>query len=173
MKTVRFLIVALILIGFASPALAQKPGMQGKSGGKTGGDMTAWTLKAKEMQINDCFKKQDSKTFLTLVDPNAWSVDATGIAPVSQVLGMFKDITIKDYSIEGYTATPIDKDVYVATYTWKGEGTYKGQAWPPMTYCSSVWAKRGGDWKCVFHQESIPMPSEEAQPAEGTAKEMK
>lgn len=177
MRFVRSLVAASILIGIASLAFAQGSGDKPASGMMKGGmakgemskgdmmkgDMTS-TLRALEVKVNDTFKNHDSQTFLSMIDPNAMSVDAMGFTPASQVAGMFPDMQVNSYSIEGYKVYPIEKGVYLATYTWKGDGTYKGQPWPSLTYCSSIWAKRGADWKCVFHQESLPMPAQGMQP---------
>jgi hypothetical protein len=124
--------------------------------GSTKGDMTS-SLQVLEVKINDAFKNRDTKTFLSIVDADGWSVDATGFTPVKDVAGMFNDIEVKNYSIEGYRAMMIDPNVYVATYTWRGQVSYKGQPFPPTAYCSTVWAKHGKDWKAIFHQESVPM----------------
>jgi hypothetical protein len=156
MRIVVFFVVALAFISLAPAGFAQGYGDQAMAVSAKGD--VASTLETLEHKVNDAFQKQDSKTFLSMIDPNAWSVDAMGFTPVSELAGMLKDIVIKHSTIEGYKVAMIDKDVYVATFTWKGDGAYKGEAVPPITYCSTVWAKRGKEWKAVFHQESIPMP---------------
>ncbi len=167
MRLARYVVATLALISLASASLAQKEAPKAASSAGTGAnDMTA-TLQALEIKVNDAIKNRDTKTFLSLVDPNGWLVDEMGFTPVSQLVGIIKDMTVKSYSIEGYKATMIDKNTYLTTFTWKGDETYKGEAGPPLTYCSSIWVKRGNDWKAVFHQETLPMTAEGTQAPEG------
>jgi hypothetical protein len=163
MRLVRSLLVASFLASLASAGFAQGYGDKATTGSAKG-NVTP-TLEALEHKINDAFKNQDSKTFLSVIDPNAWSVDAMGFTPVAEVAGMLKDVSIKSYSIEGYKVMPINDDTFVSTYTWKGEGTYKGQAFPPVSYCSTIWTKHGKEWKAVFHQESVAMEGMQPQAA--------
>ena len=162
MRLTRSLLAASILVTLASVAIAQSKGDKPMTGSPKSDIAT--TLEAMEHSVSDAIKNQDSKTFLSFVEPDAWSVDAMGFTPVSQFVTSINDIKIKSYSIEGYKVSKIDRDAYVAIFTWKCEGSYKGQPIPPVTYCSTVWAKRGGQWKAVFHQESVPMPMEGTQP---------
>jgi hypothetical protein len=156
MTLVRPQLVASILIFLAGAAYGQGYGDKTMAGSAKG-EMTS-PMEAMEHKINDAFKNQDAKTFLSLVDQNGWSVDAMGFTPVTVLAGSLKDFVVKSYSIEGYKVMLIDKNTCLATYTWKGEGSYKGEAFPPVpSYCSTVWTKRGKEWKAIFHQESMAM----------------
>jgi hypothetical protein len=156
MKFVRALMIAALLASLGTVGFAQgyeHPAMTAST--STG---TESTLKSLETKVNDAFKNHDADGFFALVDKNAWSIDAMGFTQASEIAGMLKDVVVKSYTIEGYKVTEITDEVYLATYTWKGEVTYQGQPGPTLTYCSTLWTKHGDDWKAVFHQESLPMP---------------
>jgi hypothetical protein len=149
------LLVASALIGLAPAGSARgydKPAVT-----KSEAHNVAATLEAADRKVNDAFQNRDAKSFLSMIDPNAWSVDAMGFTPVSKMVDMLKDVEIKNYSIEGYRVMKVDQNNYVALYTWKGQGSYKGQPFPPVAYCSTLWNKRGKEWKAIFHQESMAM----------------
>ena len=117
-------------------------------------------LEANEKKFHDALKNRDEKGFMALVDPDGLSVDPNGFAPVSVVPEMMKQIVIRSYSISGFKTLMVDKECHVAIYTWNGEATYKGQPYPGGPwYCSTVWAKRGGDWRAIYHQETLAMPA--------------
>ncbi len=121
--------------------------------GQAGTDLTS-TLQGYETEINQALKNKDISAFNAHVDPNALSVDETGFTPTSQFATMIKDLECSSFTIENYQVHMIDKDAAVATYVWRGTVTFKGQAGPPVTYCCTVWARQGKDWKAIYHQES-------------------
>jgi hypothetical protein len=140
-------------------AVAHGAGMADQKGmmGGMSGDMKT-VLQGYEMKVCQAFKDKDSAAFLSYVDPNGWSADAMGFTPVSQVPSMMKDYEVTSFSIDDFKVQMIDADAYVATYVWKGTGSYKGEAFPAVpVYCSTVWSKKGDDWKAVYHQETFAM----------------
>lgn len=57
----------------------------------------------------------------------------------------------------------MSKDAYLLTYTITMDGSYKGQAVPPLpTYVSTLYVKRGPKWLGFYHQETMAMPQQEA-----------
>jgi hypothetical protein len=133
------------------------------------GDELKTKLESYETKINQAFKDKDSAAFMAHVDANAWQADASGFAPVTDVPTMMKDTEIQNFTISDYRIHMVDPEACVATYVWKGTGTYKGQAFPVApVYCSTVWTKKGDDWKAVYHQETISM--EGMAPAASTSR---
>ena len=149
MRLVRTLTMLAALVTLGNGAAQAK--------GDKSSDIPA-ALEAKEKMINEAFKNRDEKGFMALVDANGWSVDPMGVSPVSGAVEMMKQADIKSYTMTGYKTMMVDKECYVATYTWNGDATFKGQPYPAGPwYCSTVWAKRGKEWKAVFHSESLAM----------------
>lgn len=125
-------------------------------------------LEAKERQMCDAFKNKDSAAFMALVDPKGWGVDPNGVMPVSQVPDMMKQCEIRSYMIDNFKTVMVNNDAYIATYRYKADATMAGQPYPPGPwYVTTVWAKRGKDWKAVFHQETLGMPASASSSSEG------
>lgn len=138
---------------------ADKMDMSAKKSPK-GGDMSA-TLEAKERQMQEAVKNKDIEGFMGMVDPDGWSADPNGFQPNSAMRDMIKQIEVRSYSLDDFKVQMIDHDAYIARYVWKGDASFNGQPFPAGTtwYCSTVWAKRGKDWKALYHQESMSMPA--------------
>jgi len=132
-----------------------------------GGDVAS-KLEATEHQAWEAFKNKDSNAFMSVMDKDGWMVDASGFTPASGTADMMKDYEVRSYTIENTKAIPVSKDVYLFTYTAHGDASYKGQQMPnaPM-YCTTVYAKRGGKWVGLFHQESMGIPP--AAPSAGSS----
>ena len=132
------------------------------TGGKMaskGADVSA-ALEAKERQMQEAFKNKDVQLFMSMTDPDGWSADPNGFQPVSSVGEMIKQCEVRSYSMEDFKTQMIDRDAYITRYVWKGDATFNGQPYPAGPwYCSTVWSKRGKDWKAVYHQESMAMPA--------------
>jgi hypothetical protein len=77
----------------------------------------------------------------------------------SDIMPMLKDITIEDFDLSDFKVFPIDADSVVITYVSTVKGNYKGQPFPPRNAISSVWVRRHGSWKIVFHQ-ATPVPEQ-------------
>lgn len=159
MKVLRSLmlfgLMSLAATAFAASHMEAKSEAKPKVAGKV--DMTA-ILEAKERQVQEAYKNKDAKTFMTMVDETGWFADPSGIISVSAAPEMMKDVELKSYTLENFKTYMIDPNVYVATYTWNGDATYKGQPYPGGPwYVSTVWAKRGKEWKAVYHQETLSM----------------
>ena len=154
MKLIRSLPALMMLLTLCAGVVhaADKADKAAKSG-----DVAA-KLEENERKVQEAFKAKDAKTFMDMVDSDGWAADMTGFMPVSGVPDMMKDMELKSYTMEGFKALMIDHDAYVVTYTWKCEGSMKGQAMPAGPYyCSTVWHKKGNDWKAIYHQESLGM----------------
>lgn len=161
MKRARWFLALVLLVaftttlGYAEDKMESKEKKDMKSA--KGSDISTM-LEAKERQVQEAFKNKDEKTFMSLVDPAAWMADPSGIASVSAAPEMMKQTDIQSYTIKDYAVHMIAKDVYVTTFVWNGVGMMGGQPYPPGPwYCSTVWAKRGNDWKAVYHQETLAM----------------
>jgi len=161
MKLHRFLIgLSLLLVVAPAGAAFAKDKDKDKDD-----DLTA-KLKAQEMAINDAFKARASAKLNMYIDANAMMTDNTGMMTLPQMSDLMKDVTVNSYTIDNYKLMMIDKDAYVATYNWTCDATYKGQTYPQGPYyASTVWAKKGKEWKAVYHQETMAMQPGSPPPA--------
>src|SRR4029079_1299225 len=139
---------ALLIIGCAAAVLAQ-------AGPKAAIEKT---LIANENKINEAVAKHDVKTFTDLVARDAVSADVMGVMKVAEFLKSINDVKVGSWHTMDTQVHWVNDKTAVLTYTWMGSGTFKGEALPPMTYSSTVWAERNGKWVAVFHQESAAAP---------------
>ncbi|HYG98664.1 MAG TPA: nuclear transport factor 2 family protein [Terriglobales bacterium] len=75
----------------------------------------------------------------------------------ADVVPMLPDVKIEDYSLTDFKVVPLNKESAVVTYIANVQGSYKGEAFPKKNCVSSVWARRNGSWRLVFHQ-ATPVP---------------
>ena len=170
MKSPRFIVLAaLALACCAVPAFARHKTASDDNQAAAGeaqtkemkGNDVASILEANERAINEAFKDRDAGAFMNLVEKDAWGVDGMGVHSISDLTDMMKDLEIKSYTLEGFRTQMLAKDLCVISYIARWDGSYKGQAMPRVpSFVSTVWAKRGGKWVGVFHQESMGMASQ-------------
>jgi hypothetical protein len=58
---------------------------------------------------------------------------------------------MKSFEISDYDIFSDEKDVVVATYKVKVEGTYEGKDMSGTYNAGSVWKKEGNNWLAIFH----------------------
>jgi len=161
MKGIRWttLFAACLLVAAVGIAAADEKKEEAKMAKPKSGDVGA-TLEANERAIWQTFKNRDGAGFLALVDKDGKGADAMGFNKASTVPDMMKDYELRSYDMRDLETTMVSKDVYLLTYTANQDASYKGQAIPALPfYISSLYAKRGSKWICVYHQESMGMPA--------------
>jgi hypothetical protein len=120
-------------------------------------------LLANERAISEAIAKGNAAAFKEHVAAEGWYIDAmAGRASVAGFLKEFdklaKELKVASWDLTEPRTHWVDANTAVLTYKWVGKGTYQGQPMPSPVWCSTVWAKRGGKWMAIFHQETNPMP---------------
>jgi len=162
MRVRRMLAATLPLLLAVAAHAADKPSMDkpAMSIVKPASPEVAAAIHAMEEKMNVAFKAKDVATCVSIVDAGGMMIDATGITPTTAMASMIPDFEVRSYSMDNYQVVKLAPDTYLATYLWKVDASYKGQALPAgPIYASTVWVKHGKDWKGVFHQESAAMPA--------------
>ena len=108
-------------------------------------------IEAKEKAAWQAFKDKKADDFKKVVDKDLRGVYAEGIADMDKELSDMKKWDMKSFAISGYKAFSDEKDVIVATYIVKIEGTYDGKDASGTFNAGSVWKKEGNDWLAIFH----------------------
>ena len=108
-------------------------------------------MEAKEKAAWQAFKDKKADDFKKVVDKDLRGVYAEGIADMDKELSDMKKWDMKSFAISGYKAFSDEKDVIVATYIVKIEGTYDGKDASGTFNAGSVWKKEGNDWLAIFH----------------------
>ena len=108
-------------------------------------------MMAKEKAAWQAFKDKNAADFKKVVDKNFRGVYAEGISDMEKELSDMKKWDMKSFTISDYTAFSDEKDVMVATYTVKVEGTFEGKDASGTYNAGSVWKMEKGTWMAIFH----------------------
>ena len=108
-----------------------------------------------ENRVNDAIAKGNLTAFKTLVADTAWTVDSNGPMSAIDFEKNFAQIKLEPgWKISDSRIVWSDTNTAVHIYKWTGQGTFQGQAMPPVTWSSTVWNLRKGKWVAVSHQET-------------------
>jgi hypothetical protein len=81
-------------------------------------------------------------------------VDAQGQASKAQVLKNVVGFRITDYAMEDVRFVSISENSGLISYKITEKGVSHGKEFAAQVYVSSIWAKRGSQWVCLFSQET-------------------
>ncbi|MBI2833178.1 MAG: nuclear transport factor 2 family protein [Acidobacteria bacterium] len=113
-------------------------------------------LVALEKQAWEAFKAKDAAAFKKVLSADAISIDASGMATTEQLTQVMKDYDLTEFSLTDFKVTRLGGRLMLLTYAARVKATYKGEAMPDKPiYSSSIYARRGGAWIAIFHQESM------------------
>ena len=85
-------------------------------------------------------------------------VSDVGVFTKKSTIDLVPTLTIKDYKLDGFQVISPSKDTAIVTYEAIQHWMIDGREAPSHVRASSVWARRGGQWRVVFHQESTLPP---------------
>jgi hypothetical protein len=109
---------------------------------------------AKEREGLDALKAGNLELFGSLTADDAVFVDTQGPASKAQVLKNVAGFRLTEYSIEDVRFVPISSKSGLISYKISEKGVSHGKDFAAQVYVSSVWAKRAGQWVCLFSQET-------------------
>ncbi len=132
-KQITYLITALLAtIAVSNAAPPDKATMEGK-------EKAAW----------QAFKDKNEADFKKVVDKDFRGVYDDGISNLQKELDGMKKWDMKSFEISGYDMFSDEKDVVVATYKVKIEGTYDGKDASGIVQCRN--RVETGEWKMDGH----------------------
>jgi hypothetical protein len=108
-------------------------------------------MTAKEKAAWQAFKDKKEDAFKKVVDKDFLGVYAEGMSDMAKELSDMQKWDIKSFEISDYKMFSDEKDVVVATYLVKLEGTYEGKDMAGTYNCGSVWKQENGKWLAIFH----------------------
>ncbi len=108
-------------------------------------------MEAKEKTAWQTFRDKNESAFKSVVDKDFRGVYADGIANMQKELDDMKKWDLKSFEISDFDMFSDEKDVVVATYQVKIEGTYDGKDISGMYNAGSVWKLENGKWMAIFH----------------------
>lgn len=108
-------------------------------------------MEGKEKAAWQAFKDKNEADFKKLVDKDVRCVYDTDVSNMAKELVAMKKWDMKSFAISDFDIFSDEKDVIVATYTVKVEGTFDGKDMSGTYNAGSVWKKEGSNWLAVFH----------------------
>ncbi len=108
-------------------------------------------MEGKEKAAWQAFKDKNEADFKKVVDKDVRCVYDTGASNMAKELADMKKWDMKSFEISDYDIFSDEKDVVVATYKVKVEGTYEGKDISGTYNAGSVWKKEGNNWLAIFH----------------------
>jgi hypothetical protein len=154
--TLGFIVLSAGLTIAQAPAPATTA--QTKAPSMMAGSASDDALVANERKMFAALEKNDADAFKALVTADGMSADANGFMKISDFLPMIATMKMTDWKINDPHVIHVDANPAIVTYTWTGMATMGDQTFDKPTYISTVWAKRGGKWLAVYHQETEAAP---------------
>ena len=114
------------------------------------------TMEGKEKAAWQAFKDKNEASFKSVVDKDFRGVYDEGVMNMQQELDGMKKWDMKSFEISGYDMFSDEKDVVVATYKVKIEGTYDGKDVSGTYNAGTVWKQENGKWMAIFHTNVKP-----------------
>ncbi len=111
-------------------------------------------LIANEHKLFDSFKRHDVELFTSLITPDSWRVGHRGGRRMQDYASNLKDAEAESFTLSDLKVITIDANSAIVVYKLDQIGSFQGNAFPTPVYASTVWAKQGGTWHIVFHQET-------------------
>ncbi|MGA9474825.1 MAG: nuclear transport factor 2 family protein [Terriglobales bacterium] len=102
----------------------------------------------------DVLKTGESAPFNASIAEEAVFVDAHGPATKAEVVEHTAAFRLHDYSMTDVRFVRLGTDSGLIVYTLTESGASHGHDFSARVYVSSIWAKRDGQWKCLFSQET-------------------
>jgi hypothetical protein len=109
---------------------------------------------AKEREGLEALKNGELDYFGALTADDAIMVDAQGPATKVQKMKNVRDVRLKSYTMDDIRFVQFTPDTGLISYQIAEAGVSHGKEFAAKAYVSSVWTQRGGNWVCLFSQET-------------------
>ena len=149
--------IVLLVAALAAAAIGQTGDMKTKPTAKMSGNAaTEQKLVEMEKSLWEAWKNHDSGIFQKALTPESVNVTAMGIQGTEQTVkdAGSSDCKVNSYSLEDTKSTWVDKDAVLLTYKASEDVVCASQKLPGAVWASSLWVKKGNEWKAAFHQET-------------------
>jgi hypothetical protein len=150
--------VVLLIAALATAAVGQMDDMHhAKPKAKMSANAaTEQKLVDMEKSLWEAWKNHDSAPFQKMLSADSVNVNPMGVSGTEQAVkdAAASDCKVNSYSVEDPKATWVDKDAVLLTYKATQDAVCSSQKIPDTVWCSSLWVKKGNEWKAAFHQET-------------------
>ena len=116
---------------------------------------------ARERSLFEAEKRHDWPAVERLLTDDFVEIAADGkLYAKSDVAAYFPDVQLHDYQQEDVRVLRAAEGAVLVTSTVRVDASFRGQRIPSHSYVSTLWVRRGKQWKIVFHQVTpIPEPA--------------
>jgi uncharacterized protein (TIGR02246 family) len=113
------------------------------------------TLIAREKEVWEAIKTKDLKRFASFLAEDQVYVSSDGVRSKAETVKNLADSTVPEIKLDDWKVTLIDRDAAIVTYRATATPPACGpETAAPVARNTTVWAKRGGKWLAVFHQDT-------------------
>ena len=114
------------------------------------------TLLTLEKQSWEATKKKDIKSLRQLCAQDYVAISSDGARlTLEDFVALFPLFDVKSYKLSDVQVLPISPDVAILLYKAKTETTFLGVTTKEDMQHSSTWARRDGEWRNVFYQQTV------------------
>lgn len=116
---------------------------------------------AREKSLAEAEKRHDWPFIAKLLTDDFVEIAADGKRYTKpDVAAYFPDIQLHDYKMEDVRVQRVTDQAVLVTSTVRVDASFRGTRIPSHSYVSTLWVRRRGQWKIVFHQVTpIPEPA--------------
>lgn len=147
-------IFSAFLLGRPKVSVAGAPSAESQDS-KAKTDSLEQQIVSKEREGLEALKTGNVERFGNLTADDAVFVDSEGPADKAQVLKNVAGFSLTEYSMENIQFVPISANSGLITYRITEKGVSHDKEFAGHAYVSSVWARRGDKWVCLFSQETV------------------
>jgi len=123
-------------------------------------------IEAKERQVWDAMKSKNWGGFAALAADDFVWVTSDGVHNKSETVEGLKKYDLTEYNFSDTRLVKVDEDLAALVYTSTEKSTYDGKpTGDKPLYNATAWAKRGGNWVAVYHQDTMSAPPPAGQGA--------
>src|SRR5262245_58137616 len=108
----------------------------------------------REKALWEIVKNKQADEFRKYYVDNYMGVSSDGVRNINQEVDGVRIVDLRSYSLADTKIVFPNKATAVLTYKVTVQGSFQGQDFSGVYYCSSVWANERGTWLAVLHTES-------------------
>jgi uncharacterized protein (TIGR02246 family) len=125
------------------------------SGSASAANSLEQTLIAKEKEVWEAIKKKDLQRFAGFLAEDQVYISNDGVHSKAETVKSVADASTPEFKLDDWKVMMIGKDAAIVTYRMTAIPPACGpETAAPVARNATVWAKRGGKWLAVFHQDT-------------------
>ncbi len=113
-------------------------------------------IEAKVRKLWEAFQKKDKATLGSLIDDGfrQFEEGLSTFADKKAEVNAVDEFELIKYTLSDFTVKPLAPNTALVTYIAQYEGKSGGENSKAKSVFGEVWTKTGGDWKCLYMQET-------------------